>query len=383
MDFQGYFEPSAISKSIVSGKKNGYLLENAIINTPEKPLVNLSGFDVALIGITESRNTNCKSNENVPDLIRRRLYSFSSPGSKKKIADLGNFINGKNLEDTYAGLRDVISSLVRENIIPVFIGGSNLTAYACYMAYEKLKKNISITAVSPKLDLLDIDNEFSESYINRILNFKGEHLFNFSNIGYQTCFVNKQELDLLEKLFFDAYRLGAVRNDLRDTEPVMRDTDFLIFDINSVKQSDSPGSTKPSPNGFYSEEACQLSRYAGLSDKLSSFGVFEICHEKDIQEQTIHLSAQMIWYFLEGLNQRRKEYPHNNPKNFVKYIVTLEGRGEDLIFYKSQETSRWWIEIPSTKYNSNVIMACTYDDYQKASAQELPDRWWRTYQKIN
>lgn len=383
MDFHGYFEPSTCSKSFIADKKSGYFLENIHISTTEKPIVDLSGFDAVIIGITENRNSLCKDVSNLPDLIRKKLYTFSSPGNKKKIADLGNLINGKKLEDTYIGLRDIIAFLLKENKIPIIIGSSNYMAYACYLAYENIKRNVSITAISPRIELINAGDDYQESYLNKILNFKGDHLFNFSNLGYQSCIVNKRELDLIEKLFFDATRLGTVRSNMRDTEPVMRDTDFLLFDMSSVKQSDAPGNSQPSPNGFYSEEACQLSRYAGISDKLSCFGLFEVCPGNDLQGQTINLSAQIIWYFLEGLNQRRKEYPLNNPKNFTKYIITLEGKGEDLVFYKSQESSRWWIEVPSTKYNSNVIMACTYDDYQKASNQELPDRWWRTYQKIN
>lgn len=383
MDFQGYFEPSAAAAGFLKKPKPGSFLDCVSISTVDRPLVDLSGFDAVLIGITENRNGICKSSENAPDLIRRKLYDLSSPGPRKKIADIGNFVNGTSIEDTYAGLRDMLSQFIGKNIIPILIGGSNLNAYAAYTAYEKLKRNASITAISPQLDLLAAEDEFRESYMTKILNFKGDHFFNFTNLGYQSPLVTKQELDLVEKLYFDAVRLGVVRSGMRDTEPVMRDTDLLIFDMNSLKQSDTPGTSRTSPNGFYSEEACQLSRYAGLSDKLSCFGISEICPENDIHEQTTRLAAEMIWYFMEGLNQRRKEYPINNPGKFTKYIVTLEGRGEDLIFYKSQETSRWWIEIPSTKYNSNVIVACTYEDYQKASNQELPDRWWRTYQKIN
>ncbi len=383
MEFQGYFEPSIFFKKFGSSNKRGSILENIFFSTPERPIIDLAGFDAVLIGITEKRNSICKDDANLPDLIRKKLYTFSSPGSNKKIADLGNFINGNSLEDTYFGLRYVLAFLLKKNIIPVLMGGSNHIAFAAYLAYESIKKNISITAISSRIDLLQSEDDLHESYLNKILNFKGDHLFNYSILGFQTCFVSKQELELLDKLYFDSYRLGSVRNNLRDIEPVMRDTDFLAFDLSSIKQSDAPGSSNPSPNGFYSEEACQISRYAGISDKLTSFGIFEICTEKDINEQTINLSAQIIWYFLEGLNYRIKEYPLNNPGSFTKYIVTLEGKGEDLVFYKSQESNRWWLEIPSTLYNSKVIIASSYDDYQKASNQELPDRWWRTFQKIN
>lgn len=383
MEFQGYFEPTSVSGIFRGRERPGSLLEHIHFNTTEKQIADLTVYDAVIIGITENRNNRFKGNENLPDLVRKKLYSLSSFGGKKKIIDLGNFVSGKSVEDTYIGLRDVIAFLLKENKIPILIGGSLYTAYACYLAYEYIKRNVSITAISPRVELITHPDGLEETWLNKILNFRGEHFFNFSGLGYQSCMVTKQELDLAEKLNFDAYRLGTVRSNLRDTEPVLRDTDLLTFDISSIKQSDAPGCNFPSPNGFYSEEACQLSRYAGISDKLSCFGLFEINPEKDFHDQTIQLSAEIIWYFLEGFSQRRKEYPLNNPGKFIKYIVTLEGKGEDLVFYKSQETNRWWIEVPSTKYNSSVMIACTYEDYQKASAQELPDRWWRTYQKIN
>ncbi len=31
----------------------------------------------------------------------------------------------------------------------------------------------------------------------------------------------------------------------------------------------------PSPNGFYGEEICQMARYAGMSTKLTSFGIYD------------------------------------------------------------------------------------------------------------
>ncbi len=385
MELQGYFEPTTFSGIFRGKEKSGSFLEHIQFSTTEKQIEDLSGYDAVIIGITENRNSRHKGVENIPDLIRKKLYTLSSPGGKKKIADLGNFLNGKTLDDTFIGLRDVIAFLLKENKIPVILGGSSQNAYAAYLAYEFTKKNVSVTAISPRIDLVSLHEEFKpeETCINKILNFKGDHFFNYTSLGYQSCMVTRQELDLIEKMNFDAYRLGTVRNNLRDSEPVLRDTDLLIFDISSLKQADAPGSNYPSPNGFYSEEACQLSRYAGISDKLSCFGLFEINPGFDFQDQTIGLSAEIIWYFFEGFSQRRKEYPLNNPKKFTKYIVTLEGKGEDLVFYKSQETSRWWIEVPSTKYNSSVLIACTYEDYQKASGQELPDRWWRTYQKIN
>lgn len=383
MDLQGYFEPSTVHTYFPAQDAHGLFASVVAVSKADKPLADLSGYDLAIIGIPDGNCSQGSEMRALPDQIRKKLYGLASPGSRKKIADLGNFIAGKTLEDTFIGLRDVLLQLIEKNIIPLLLGGSNLMAYPCYLAYEKLKRNASITSISPFIEFNNDSEGLKKSFMEKIIEFKGEHLFNFSAIGYQSCLVRSADLKILDKMYFDAYRLGVVRSGLKDTEPIMRDTDLLIFDINAIKQSDAPGSTRPTPNGFYSDEACQLSRYAGISDKLSCMGIFELCPPSDLNEQTISLAAQLVWYFIDGLNHRKKEFPRNKPGNFTKYIVTVEGKGEDLVFYKSHISSRWWMEVPSTKYSQQVIIACTYDDYTRASAGELPDRWWRTYQKIN
>ena len=164
-------------------------------------------------------------------------------------------------------------------------------------------------------------------------------------------------------------------------EPVFRDADLVSLDFNAVKQSDAPGHFHPSPNGFYGEEICQLAKYCGMSDVLSVFIISEVNPAFDINNQSSHLAAQSIWYFIEGFSQRKVEKPDDSDK-FTKFIVRLDSIDHDLIFYKSEQTDRWWIEIPSLKKKSYLI-SCSYEDYLLAGNQEIPDRWWKAYQKIN
>jgi hypothetical protein len=65
--------------------------------------------------------------------------------------------------------------------------------------------------------------------------------------------------------------------------------------------------------------------------------------------------------------------------------MALPGNHE-LIFVKSQKSGRWWIEVTlpvpvGSRKERSLLVPCTYDDYQKASSGELPDRWWRIHQK--
>ena len=57
---------------------------------------------------------------------------------------------------------------------------------------------------------------------------------------------------------------------------------------------------KFSPNGFDGKEICAISRYAGISNKVSSFGIFEYKSSNE-DEVTEMLISQIIWYFIEGV----------------------------------------------------------------------------------
>ena len=185
---------------------------------------------------------------------------------------------------------------------------------------------------------------------------------------------------MIEKLFFDAYRLGEVSNDISIAEPVFRDADLVSIDLNSIKSSDSGNFTIFTPNGFNGKEICSLSRYAGISDKVSLFGVFNYFNSA---HEAVLLS-QIIWYFIEGFHHRSYEYPFGSKDNYIKYIVPL--KDDELVFYKSDKTDRWWIEIPfisekNNKLKRNTLLPCSYEEYIEACSNELPERWWKAQRK--
>ena len=179
-------------------------------------------------------------------------------------------------------------------------------------------------------------------------------------------------------------RIGDVRQAIYLTEPLFRDSDAAIFDISAVRQSDAPGTAIPSPNGFYGEEICLLSRYAGISDNLKIFGLFDVNPEVDIRFQTTSLAAQILWFFLEGFSQKQYETPvlsNSNSGRFTKYHVRITDLEDDMIFVKSNLTERWWIEL-SDENNVNIYIACSHDDYLKANRNEVPDRWVKAANRL-
>jgi len=365
---------------------SAFLGNQITINTDFKNISNIRQYDIAIIGVEEDRNSIVKGSAESPDKIREKLYAFAGISKNLKIIDLGNLKKGNTINDTYYGLRDIIAELLNMDVAVVLLGGSQDLTYSVYLAYQILYNNINLVSVDSRIGLdLDQENFNSGTYLKKILQDKNKCLFDYTNIGHQMYYVDQEDLKMINKKLYYALRLGELRGNIIECEPFLRDADMLSFNISAVRQSDAPACSFPSPSGFAAEEACQIARYAGISDKLYSFGIYEIIPESDVNGATSSLAAQMIWYFIDGFGLRKQETPTASDKEYKKFIVSLNNLDQDIIFYKSQKTNRWWFEVPDSRKGKSKtkLVACSYKDYIRACDHEIPDRWLKTYQKIS
>jgi arginase family enzyme len=366
-------------------KSTSFLGQNIQIYLTNEDFPDLENIQIAIFGVQEDRNSqdNFGCGEDL-HFIRRKLYELFSGNWHTNIADLGNIKKGNQVSDTYFAVKETVSSLLKKNIIPIIIGGGQDITYVNYRAYDDLEQSVNITAVDSRFDLGNLEDDLtSQSYLSKIIMQEPNNLFNYCNVGYQTYFNSQDEISLLDNLFFDAYRLGKAK-ELENIEPAFRNADIVSIDIGAVRQSEAPANNNASPNGFYGEEICAISRYAGISDKVSSFGIYEYNSKHDNNHQTAHLIAQMIWYFIEGVNNRVKDYPFSGKENYQKFTVLLED-DEPLIFYKSNKSDRWWIEInivSNNKYKRHALIPCTYKDYKDATKQIIPEKWYKAMKKM-
>lgn len=341
---------------------------------------NLENVSVAIITVNEYRGLERENYDADFVAFRKYLYSLFPGNWNLSIADLGTIQQGASIDDSYFLVKTISEELIRKKITPIIIGGSQDLTYPLYRAYDNLDQMVNLTVVDNAFDFAKETGLPYNSYLSRIVVEEPCNLFNYANIGYQTYFNSQEEIDLVEKLFFEAYRLGEVSNNITLAEPVFRDTDLVSFDLSSVESSYSGNNQYFNPNGFTGKEICSLARYAGISDKVSSFGVFNF--ENSIKG--VSLVAQVLWYFLEGYAFRSNEYPFGSKENYFKYIVPIDD--EELIFYKSDKTGRWWIEIPfetsgNNKLKRNTLLPCTHEDYLAACEQERPERWWKAQRR--
>lgn len=346
----------------------------------EEQFPDLNKIKIAIIGVLDNTGDSNQT-ENVDLLpIRKEFYGLFPGNWDASIADLGDILPGNSTEDTYFAVQKVVSSLIKKKIIPIILGGSQDLTYAIYRAYDGLEQMVNLVSIDNKFDFgKESDPVSASSYLTKIIIDEPNNLFNYSNIGYQTYYNSQEEIDLIDKLFFEAYRLGDISNNIAIAEPVFRDADIVSLDLTAVKSSDSGNYSVFSPNGFNGKEICALSRYSGISDKVSILGIFN--HNNSKQESI--LIAQIIWYFIEGFHYRSNEYPFGSKENYIKYIIPLE---EELVFYKSNKTDRWWIEIPfisnaNNKLSKSTLLPCSYEEYLGACNLEIPERWWKAQRK--
>ncbi len=384
-DLSIYFE--------IESNGNQYLVDqlgSAVITGDSASYNFIEKKSIAIIYVPEYRNSSLVDGKGNWIHDFRHAFNKQFKGNwHTEIHDLGWIKPGYTIEDTYKALQDVISELVKSEVFPLVIGGSQDLSFAMYQAYEKLEQTVNIMAVDSSLDLGDPDDSLkADGWINKILLHKPNYLFNFSLFGYQSYLVNPNELKLIDDLYFDAFRLGDYYANEKIVEPQLRNTDLLSFDMNAIRSSDYKSNHEFLPNGFYGEDACRIMRYAGISDKLTSAGIFNFVPTQLNYQSDINLLAQMIWYFLEGYNQRKQDYPIGSKTDYVKFRVSLDDFRDEIVFYKSDKSGRWWMEVPypkikGMKLQRHLLVPCSYEDYENALKNELPNLWLKTYKKLS
>jgi len=317
--------------------------------------------------------------------IRALFYSFHHH-NLPRVVDLGVLELMPSRKETFNIIEIVCKELLHNGIIPFIIGGGHDLSYAVYKAYASLDKFINLTTVDSKFDIgLEDDNLASFSHLGKMISHKPSHLFHYTNLGYQSYFVSSIATDMLQEMNFDTIRLGELKANFNEIEPIMRNTDFLSFDISAIQYAYAQANVYSSPNGLNGEDACKIMRYAGVSDKITAIGLFEYNQDLDINNQTAYLLAEMLWYFIDGYKIRKNEL-NPNMKDCAKYTVAFEDGKNEITFYKSQSSGRWWMGVPFRREGmespQNYYIACSYRDYEISNKGEIPERWLKTANKF-
>jgi arginase family enzyme len=382
MNIRQYFDPIPEFITTQTYSSNSFF---NFIHFHGETFPDLKGLQIAIIGLSENRGmAKSESIERSASEIRDKLFHLKKGHGLYKIADLGDLKRGSTREESLQAMATVGEYLIKKQILPVFIGGTHDLDLGQYLSYQNLEKLVSMVTVDAKVDMEE-EGMPSDNHSQEIILHQPNFLFNYSHVGYQSFLVDKDLTGVMEKLYFDHVRLGHVRSNFKEIEPIIRNADLLSFDICAIQSSDAPGAADAQPFGLSGEEACQISKFAGMNEKLSSFGIFGYQpYYDDNRNKTASVIATMIWYFIEGFYDRKDTLSFKG-NDYIKYTVSLDLKPSTLIFYKSKRSEKWWMEIPHQdrdKFDRNTIIPCSYQDYQMAQSGEIPERWINAQLKL-
>ena len=377
IDLSIYFQPISVAIPFTERQLGAQMISY------QADFPDLTGPGCAIFSVPEYRGA-AKDQISMP-AFRSTLYQLHPESNwTKPIYDLGTIEPGATLTDTYFAVASVVSELVKKNIIPIVIGGSQDLTMALYQGYERLEQLVNTCSIDRSIDIGATEAELnSKNYLSHMLLQRPCYLFNHAIIGLQQPYAAAAEQELFDKLFFDICRLGEFNQDFRLAEPHLRNADIISVDIESIKTAEL-GSASGAPNGFTAAQFCQIAKYAGISDKATSIGFFS---EVQLGQTGAALLAEGIWYFLQGYFARVGDFPFGSKTDYTKFTVFMDQVSRELVFFKSNKSARWWMEVPyppqqGSRYQRHHLVPCNKSDYDNAMNNELPDLWWKTYQKL-
>ena len=370
-----------VSDSLIDELNENYLqgsiYKKLAIHTSSFGIPDLESTNVCIIGLDEYRNSFFQSATQDLNSIRREFYKLKFSNWKLSISDLGNLPNGNTVDDTYHALYEICKELLSKKIVLILIGGSNDLIYPIFKSFDSYSDKVNIVSIDNQFDLYQESELVSgRTYMNKIIIDDSNSLNDFTNIGYQRHLCSHDELQLMEKLFFEYISLGEISENNMKAEPIMRNSNIVGFDMKSLSFSASFDQTQGNPNGIDPRLACILTKYAGQSNKTNFLGLFELSNNKVSSK----LYSEIIWYFLDGVDKRIIESDFNDSQTFNKYIVQTSGR--DIIFYKSKISEKWWMLVDTSKNKSISYLPCLESDYLEALNDNIPIRWLKATKRV-
>jgi formiminoglutamase len=345
-----------------------------LIDAHDEYMPELQDADLVIVGCEEERGNGREQKEGSgPNAIREQFYQLYSWHPDLKLADAGNIRSGATLADTHAALKTVLLELTGIGKTVVILGGSHDLTLSQYNTYADRKQIVEATCVDALIDLDIHSLHRSDNFLMEMLTGEPNYIHHYNHIGFQSYYVHPHMLETMDKLRFDCFRLGSVKDNIEEMEPVIRNSHLFSFDISALAHAYAP-SNLGSPNGFNGEEACTLLRFAGLSQNVNTVGIYGYRPGLDKDLLTARQISHMLWYLIDGRSRGRREAALTERDFFVEYRTAFAE--VETSFLQSKKTQRWWMQLPDNKY-----IACSYQDYLLASSNEIPERWLRAQER--
>ncbi len=230
-----------------------------------------------------------------PDAIRTQFYKLSDFGINVKLFDLGNTIIQPTLERTHDVHTQIVEQVLRDNKKLIILGGGNDISYADGKAMANVYgyENWLALNVDAHFDVRTNSPRNSGTPYRQLLEEKLLKPENFCEFAFQPQSNSPIYFDYLKNLGVNLISLEEVQSSKFKVQDLIekQKTIFYGFDVDSVRASDAPGVSAPSPIGLSSEEFIELSKFAGTDKRTKIVEFTEVNPNYDIDNRTSKLVA--------------------------------------------------------------------------------------------
>lgn len=252
-----------------------------------------------------------------PEAIRRQLFKMTPNAEDhesfvkliKRTRDLGNVRITGELANDQELVGSVIADFLRDDIVPIILGGGHETAFAHFLGYAEAGLHTSIFNLDAHTDVRPLKDgkAHSGSPFRQALDHDSDCAEKYLVAGLQPHAVAKSHLRFIDEhggsyLFRDETNITSISGLFHEHNS---DRLMVTFDMDAVDQSQAPGVSAPCANGLPADLWLTAAYLAGRNRKVTSFDLAEVNPLHDRDNQTAKLAALTVWNFLLGLSQRQ------------------------------------------------------------------------------
>ncbi|MBU2512657.1 formimidoylglutamase [bacterium] len=243
-----------------------------------------------------------------PAAIRQAFYKLAAPEKMETgdLFDLGDTAFDDSLEKIHQRHYQIVESLLRDGKKIIVLGGGNDLSYPDCKAHQQvfpktaavnidahldIRKNLLANSGTPYRQLIDENiiepHRFYEIGIQKHANSK-VYLNHAHRIG-----INIITLDDIQQAF--------INNDIDTRLNQLRSESLFIgLDMDSIRASDAPGVSAPSPIGLSGEQAVFLLRYLIGKNRVNLLEITEMNPIYDLDSRTAKLAAILALTYLDN-----------------------------------------------------------------------------------
>lgn len=280
-----------------------------------------------------------------------------------------------NIDESSDHIIKVLVPLLEKNRRFLFITTQDHNTQSVLLSLRYLNQPFICNSIRENIKDITLFYNTTKTIPDNPFEKKIQNLLRLDYTGIQIHQTESTITNLIEYTHSRVLRLGQIKENIYNSEPNIRDADIICFDVNVLKYSEAPAQAEVSQSGIQSEDACQMIRYAGMSDKMKATIITGIDESKDPVGITQNVVAQLTWYFMDAFAARKGDFP-DNMKDTKEYLVSMDGYDSEFIFVKSEKSGRWWLKsdhsFPSNlKHHS--LYPVNYSDYELTAQGEISE----------